>query len=317
MPLPGDPGDPGVVVGVDIGGTKTAVAVVDSSGIPEQVRSAATPALVGPDAVLDTVATLVRRAAGDRPLRGIGVGTAGVVDASRGVIVSATDSFANWPGTEVAAGLRAQLGAPVRVVNDVDAHALGEGWTGAARGAANFLMVGVGTGVGGCVVIDGAPLRGRHHVAGEIGHVPAVGAEGMRCPCGRDGHLEAVAAGPAIHRRFLALGGSAVDTQEVVALAVGGDSLAVQVVSAAATSLGRTIAGLVTTLDPERVVVGGGLAGAGTVWWEPFEQALRAELIDVLADLPVVPAALGADAAIIGAASLVHRTHPSVEEKLS
>ncbi|WP_431842091.1 ROK family protein [Calidifontibacter indicus] len=111
----------------------------------------------------------------------------------------------------------------------------------------------LGTGVGGCVVVDGRPLTGRHHVAGGIAHIPAVGADGLRCPCGRDAHLEATAAGPAIHRRFVALGGVADDTRAVVALAVSGDPLASRVVREAAVSLGRTIAGIVTA---------GGVAGA-------------------------------------------------------
>lgn len=296
-----------VVVGIDIGGTKTAAAVVDPSGASGPIATAATPALVSPDAVLDAAAAVAREAAGDRPLAAVGVGTAGVVDVSRGTIVSATDSFVGWVGTDVAGGLAARLGVPVRVVNDVDAHALGELWTGAAASARSFLMVGVGTGVGGCVVVDGRPLTGRHHVAGEIAHIPAVGADGLCCPCGRDGHLEAIAAGPAIHRRFVSLGGVADDTRAIVALAVAGDPLASRVVREAAVSLGRTIAGIVTTVDPDLVVVGGGMASAGPLWWDAFEQALRAELVDVLADLPVLPAVLGPDAAIVGAASLVHR----------
>ncbi|MFE7504685.1 ROK family protein [Promicromonospora sp. NPDC057488] len=314
-----DPAAAGVVVGVDLGGTKIAAATVTASGGLGPLRSVPTPGQDGPDAVLDAVAGLVRAVvdAAGAPLRGVGVGTAGVVDVSRGVIVSATDTLPGWPGTDVAAEVRRRLvdvvAGPgplaVFVENDVDAHAAGEAWLGAAAGADSALLVAVGTGVGGAVVLDGRPVRGAHHLAGEMGHVPVPGAEGLPCTCGRPGHLEAIGAGPAIHRRYLALGGDPAvrDTREVVALARAGEELAGSVVRAAATAVGRATAGVVTVLDPEVVVVGGGVANAGEVWWSAFESALRAEVVDVLADLSVRPAALGAAAAVLGAARGVHQ----------
>ncbi|CAM3505245.1 ROK family protein [Isoptericola cucumis] len=311
----------GVVVGVDLGGTKTAAALVAADGSPGPVHTAPTPAASGPEAVLDAVAALVTRVvtASGAPLRAVGVGAAGVIDAGRGVVVSATETFRDWPGTDVAGGLAARLAplvagpsasgssavAPLVVVeNDVDAHAAGEAWRGAAAGARSALLVAVGTGVGGSVVLDGRPLRGAHHLAGEIGHAPVPGAEGLRCACGRPGHLEAVAAGPAIHRRYLALGGdpASPDARDVVARAGAGDELAARVVREAGAAVGRAVAGVVTVLDPEVVVVGGGVGGAGHLWWSALEGALRGEVVDVLADLPVLRAVLGDDAAVVGAA---------------
>ncbi|GAB2482819.1 ROK family protein [Promicromonospora xylanilytica] len=304
--------EPGrVVVGVDLGGTKTAAATVSASGEVGTVRTVPTPAGAGPEAVLDAVATLVRTVLADAGAgtAGVGIGTAGVVDVARGTIVSATDTFPGWPGTDVAGGVRDRLAARgaaplVFVENDVDAHAAGESWLGAAAGARSVLLVAVGTGVGGAVVLDGRPLRGAHHLAGELGHMPVPGADGLPCTCGRPGHLEAVAAGPAIHRRYLALGGdpAARDTRDVVARAQRDDALADRVVRESATALGRAIAGLVTVLDPEIVVVGGGVAGSGDPWWSALDLALRAEVVDVLVDLPLRRAALGPAAAIIGAA---------------
>ncbi|MCA5892219.1 ROK family protein [Isoptericola sp. NEAU-Y5] len=314
------PAEGGVVVGVDLGGTKTAAAVVAADGSLGPVRTAPTPAASGPAAVLDAVAALVTEVvlaadagtggAGLR-LRALGVGAAGVIDVARGVVVSATETFPGWPGTDIAGGLRERLAAlaapgPLDVVveNDVDAHAAGEAWLGAAAGARSALLVAVGTGVGGAVVLDGRPLRGAHHLAGEIGHAPVPGAEGLRCACGRPGHLEAVAAGPAIHRHYLRLGGdpASPDARDVVARAAGGDDLAARVVRASGEAVGRAIAAVATVLDPEVVVVGGGLAGAGELWWTALQDTVRAEVVDVLADLPVVPAALGGEAAIVGAA---------------
>ncbi|MFD2024879.1 ROK family protein [Promicromonospora aerolata] len=319
-----------VVVGVDLGGTKIAAATVGADGGWGTVHTTPTPASAGPDAVLDAVATLVRTVTADAAacpstvLGAVGIGTAGVVDVVGGTIVSATDTFPHWRGTDVAGGVgdrltvRGTAPVPVFVENDVDAHAAGESWRGAAAGARSALLVAVGTGVGGAVVLDGRPLRGAHHLAGELGHMPVPGAEGLLCPCGRTGHLEAVAAGPAIHRRYLALGGdpAAKDARDVVARAQRDDGLADRAVRESATALGRAIAGVVTVLDPEIVVVGGGVAGSGDAWWSALDRSLRAEVVDVLAGLPVRRAALGGAAAIVGSArgawDLLDRTERTV-----
>lgn len=313
-----------VVVGIDLGGTKTAAALVSAAGAVGPVRTVATPAQRGPDHVLDTVAELVREVvARGGPLRavdgtevgapgrvrGIGVGTAGVVDTTSGTILSATDALRDWVGTQVRAGVRARLphpldGVPVTVENDVDAHAGGEAWVGASAGLASVLMVAVGTGVGASIVLDGRPLRGAHHVAGELGHLPSPDAVGLRCGCGRLGHLEAIGSGPALHRYYRHLGGSsdAADARAVYARAAGGEDLARQAVATSAEAVGRAIAGVVTVLDPAAVVVGGGLSQAGPLWWEPMAAAARAELIDPLVQTPIRPSSLGPVAAVLGAA---------------
>lgn len=296
-----------VVVGIDVGGTKIAAAVVGAAGELGDVVTVPTPGDVGADAILDAMATAATRAAAGAPIGRVGIGTAGVVDAGAGVIVSATEVLRGWKGTDVAGGMRTRLGLTsdtvVTVRNDVDAHALGECWLGAGRGAGSVLMVAVGTGVGGAVVLDGRLWTGGHHVAGEIAHVPAVGAEGLRCTCGRHGHLEALVAGPGMHRRYLALGGDPAcpDGRDVSRRAAAGETLARDVVVEAATCLGRTLAGVATVLDPERIVIGGGAAGDG-LWWEALERAFRADVIDALADTTLVRGELGPEAALVGAA---------------
>ncbi|MDN5790692.1 MAG: ROK family protein [Micrococcales bacterium] len=306
------------VVGVDVGGTTISAAVVASDGRPQAIRSVPTPAQAGPQAMLDTIARLVREVIELERLRpdgqsgrvvALGVGTAGIVDVARGSIVSSTDAIRGWAGTAVATGLRDRLGLPVIVENDVDAHAVGEAWLGAAAGAPSALMVAVGTGVGACVVLAGRALRGAHHVAGEMGHMPARGAEGLRCPCGRMGHLEAIGSGPGLHRHYVALGGDpdCRDARGVVARAHAGEELAMRAVRDAARALGRSIAGVVTVVDPAVVVIGGGLSGAGELWWSTMEATLRSEVIDALADLVVAPATLGAAAPIVGAARAAWR----------
>lgn len=290
------------VVGIDLGGTKTAAALVAPDGTLGVRVEAPTPAAEGPEAVLDVVAALVAEVAGDAPIGGVGVGTAGIVDAA-GRVISATETFAGWVGTDLVAGLDARLPSrvPILVYNDVDAHLLGEAWRGAARGHSSALMVAVGTGIGGALLIDGRLVRGAHGAAGELGHMPAVGAEGLRCPCGRYGHLEALAAGPAIARSYLLVTGDSADGRGVLELARHGDPDADAVVRAAATGLGRAIAGLVTTIDPSCVVIGGGVAEAGELWWRPLREAFRAELVAGFAT-PLVKAELGVAAAVLGAA---------------
>ncbi|MFT3889451.1 MAG: ROK family protein [Arachnia sp.] len=294
-------------VAVDLGGSKTAAALVSADGTLGEVRTAATPAAEGPEAVLDVVAALVKPLLADGVV-GVGIGTAGVVDPVSATIVSATEVFAEWVGTDLAAGLRARVGRadlPVEVRNDVDAHALGEAWLGAGRGRGSLLMVAVGTGVGGGVILPGGLWTGAHRLAGEIGHTPTPGAEGLRCTCGRLGHLEALAAGPAIERRYAERAGVALSGPEIVARAEEGDAVARDVVGAAATGLGTAIAGMVTLLDPACVVLGGGVAQAGPAWWEPLQAACRAQLVDLVADIDLLPAELGPNAALYGAAKAV------------
>lgn len=297
-------------VGVDLGGTKTAVALVSSDGTLGEVVAAPTPAADGGEAVLDVVADLVSRVQ-TRDVVGVGIGTAGVVDAASGTIISATETFRHWVGTDVPAGLRARLGwGPERriaALNDVDAHAVGEFRFGAARGLDSLLMVAVGTGVGGALVLDGRLRTGARSVAGEIGHMPTPGAEALRCPCGRIGHLEAIAAGPAIERGYAALGRRRASGREIMALAAHDEDVRA-VVTDAAVALGKAVAGIVTTIDPAAVVIGGGVAEAGEVWWEPLRGTIRGELVPVLADIPVLKAQLGNSAALVGAAAHVFST---------
>lgn len=299
------------VLAVDIGGTKTATALVGRGGEILAAASAPTPAQAGPEAIVAAVLELAGRVAADGPAPvAAGIGTAGVVDVGRGLIISATDSLARWAGTPlrdlVADGLAARLGAriPVHVQNDVDAHAHGELRYGAARGADSALVIAVGTGIGGGVVIDGAVRRGAHHVAGEIAHVPTPGAEHLRCPCGRPGHLEAIGSGVGLYRHYAWLGGStAADGREVAALAATGDPLAVRAVHDSAAAIARGIVSAVTVLDPALVVVTGSVAAAGPLWWTALRETFAAEAIDVLQSVPIVAGELSGDAALLGAAA--------------
>lgn len=309
-------------IGVDLGGTKTAAGVVSAVG--EVLFSETIPTLNrdGGDAILDATAGLIssliaRAQAEGLDVVGVGVGSAGVIDAVRGVVVSATDAILGWAGTELTAGLAARLSlAPeaIQAVNDVHAHALGESWTGSAAGTASSLLVAFGTGVGGSFVLDGHPVLGHRYVGGHVGHFASPYAfhegQAVPCVCGGAGHVEAIASGPAIREAYVRLGGEepASDARAVFALAGDSDPIAIKAVGIGAGAAGQAVGGLANILDPEVVVVSGGLSDAGAPWWRPMERALRAELLPALLGLPVLPAKLGNAAAMVGAARLVLTT---------
>ncbi|MEU5941590.1 ROK family protein [Micromonospora sp. NPDC047548] len=289
------------VVGVDIGGTKTAAALVGPGGEVLERREVSTPARSGPEAVLDAAAALAADLLGAAGAGPVGVGTAGTVDPATGSIRYATDSLPGWTGTPVADALAARLGREVRVTNDVNAAALGECWAGAGRDRAHVLLAAVGTGLGGAIVRNGRVEAGARGAAGEVGHLPAPGADRLRCGCDRYGHLEAIASGTGLAAAYAIATGTRVTGRAVADRAAAGDEVARQVVDRAGRVLGAALAGLVALLDPAAVLVAGGAAGA---LLPAASAAYAAELPAGWADVPLLPAALGADAVVVGAARL-------------
>ncbi|MEO3776485.1 ROK family protein [Micromonospora sp. B11E3] len=288
-------------VGVDVGGTKTAAALVDPGGKVWHRREVPTPARSGPEAVLDAAARLAADLLGGAGTGPVGVGTAGTVDPATGSIRYATDSLPGWAGTPVADALATRLGRPVRVTNDVTAAALGECWAGAGRDRRHVLLVAVGTGLGGAVVRNGRVAAGARGAAGEVGHLPAPGAELLRCGCGRYGHLEAIASGTGLAAAYAVETGTHVTGRAVAERAAAGDAVARQVLDRAGGVLGAALAGLVALLDPDAVLVAGGAASA---LLPAASVAYSAELPAGWADVPLLPATLGADAVVVGAARL-------------
>lgn len=307
--------------GIDLGGTKIAAGLIAADGTVLASASAPTPAKQGAQAVLDAVAALVTElsaapAAKDVDIAGLGLGAAGVIDAGNARVLSATDTILHWAGTDLAAELLARTGLQVRAVNDVHAHGLGEAWRGAAAGSSNALLLAVGTGIGGSHLLAGIPQTGAHHVGGHMGHFASPLASGVRCSCGRSGHLEAIAAGPAIHRNYLRLGGdpTVADTRELTARAHAGDQLARQALRTGALAVGIAAGSLANILDPELIVLSGGMIGAGSLWWDAVREGFATEAIDPLQHLELLPATLGNNAAIIGAAGLYLAAEPKDRE---
>jgi glucokinase len=290
------------VIGIDIGGTKTAAAVVRPDGSLVHRAEMPTPAQAGWRDVLATAAALaaaVAERAGVTP-DAFGVGSAGAFD-ERGVVVHATDHLAGWSGTHVADGLRSRLGAPVIVVNDVHAAAVGEH---TRFGPERFLFVAVGTGIGGAVVADGRVLLGASGMAGSVGHVRIPSARHRLCSCGGDDHIEAFASGPGIELTYAEFTGRALDLRSIGRLAADGEVIAAQVIRVAAEELGESLASSVVTVDPGAVLVGGGVSGLGALFIDPLAERLRASLRPPFAAVRVEPARSGPDAALIGAGRL-------------
>lgn len=291
--------------GVDLGGTKTAAGLVTRDGVLVRTRSLPTPAADGPEAVLEAAARAVRQL--DAPVQAVGVGSAGVIDPASGFVVSATDALPGWAGTDLRGGLARRLGVPVAVENDVHAHARGEAWCGGAAKMRHVLYVAVGTGIGASLLIDGRIHHGTRSAAGHAGHVPVPAAAGRPCSCGGAGHAEAAGSGPAMlaaYRRRSSGAEEVTGLATVSARAEAGDETAAAVLAEGATALGEAIGGLANTIDPEAVLIGGGVSHCGAQWWEPLRRAVEAELLPPLAGLPLIAGRLGPDAAILGAARL-------------
>lgn len=306
------------VLAVDIGGTKTAVALVTEGGELLGRAEAPTPALAGGPAVLDVVAELASGLLGiDESLTvlRIGVGTAGVVESASGRITASTDTFTNWVGTDIPAELQVRLSPrlgsslAVGVLNDVNAHALGELVFGAARGSSEAIMVAVGTGIGAGIISGGQVQVGAHSQAGEIAHLPTPGADGLQCPCGRFGHLEAIGCGAGIVRLFHHLGGAVELTtaRQVVEQAAAGDATALHSVTESAIAVGRALAGIAVICDPEVIVIGGGVADIGPMWWQPFQDAVAQTLPAGFDGPSIRPSELGSRSALLGAAAAAWR----------
>jgi glucokinase len=300
------------ILGIDLGGTKIAAGLVDESGAVSGRRSVATPARDGAAAVLAAIVELAREVIGsvpDTPV-GCGIGAAGVIDPVTGDVLSATGSLPGWSGTALRTELSALLDLPVLAMNDVQAHSLGEAVRGAGAGHSSVLTVAAGTGIGGALVVDGSLLRGRHGAAGHYGHIVSADAVGRPCPCGGTGHVESVASGPALRNLYLESGGDAADAREVFALAATGDQRAQAAIDRAATALGVLIGGLVNEIDPDLVVLAGGLADSGDSWTSCVTAAARREMLPLLRGCPIVPARLGSDSALVGAALAFERARP-------
>ena len=296
------------VLALDIGGTKMAAGLVDPGGRVLLTERIPTPAMADSETLWRALLGLAEHVAGraDGPVKGVGVGSGGPMLWPSGVI-----SPLNIPAW-VSFPLRERLvdtfpGIPVRVHNDAVAVAAGEHWRGAGRGQSNVLGMVVSTGVGGGLVLGGRIVDGRSGNAGHIGHV-VVDPDGPDCLCGGRGCVEAIARGPAVARWAMDHGWS---SREGTAAAVAADAqrghpVALAAMDRAGQALGVAIASATHLLDLDVVCIGGGLAQAGPLIFNPLEAAFRRHArMEFAREVRVVPAALGQDAGLVGAAAFV------------
>jgi glucokinase len=305
-------------VGIDLGGTKMAGLLVGEDGTV--VASEERPARDSSEAILEDLAGLADSLR--RPeVEAVGIGAAGMVDFEAGTIPFSP----NLPLRDVPIRDRVAAATGLRCVVDNDANAAGwaERAYGAARGYDHVLLLTVGTGIGGALIVGGRLHRGAHGFAGEIGHV-VVEPGGPPCGCGNRGCWEQVASGQTLDRLAredaerdahggiaLAAVGGPVTGHHAAAAARAGDEPARRIFAEVGRRLGEGIAGLVNVLDPEIVVVGGGVAEEGDLLLEPARASFweTVELRRGRPDVPMVPAALGNEAGAIGAAALALEAH--------
>ena len=291
------------MLAVDLGGTAMKGVVVDGSGHELASRTVPTPDRDVVTALTRLLADLSELAAdaGVTPV-GAGVVAPGSVDEARGVVRYASNL--RWRDLPLRDLLREALDLPVAVGHDVRAAGLAEQLFGAGRGSASFVLVPIGTGVAAAIVNDGEIVVGFTGAAGEFGHIPLV-PHGEPCPCGQRGCLEAYASGGALTRRYAALDGRVRTAEEVVG-SLGSDPVADRLWDEAVAVLAQGLNVLTILLDPQLIVLGGGLSRAGDTLLEPVTTRMDAGL--AWRDRPsVVVSELGDRAGRVGAAVLAFR----------
>lgn len=318
----------GVAIGVDVGGTKIAAGLVDDDGTVLARSRRDTPShdatgslQVIAEAITDLVGAAVEAEAGD--VVGVGIGAAGFVDRARRNVRFAANL--GWRDTAVADVLEKRVGLPVVVENDANSASWGEFAFGASVEHTDMVCVTVGTGIGGGIVSEGRLIRGAYGIAAEVGHIEMV-ADGRPCGCGRRGCWEQYGSGNALVREARVLASErrseatvlvafgdgtpeGIEGVHVTAAAQQGDPVAVEAFARIGTWLGRGLAELATVLDPEVFVIGGGVVDAGELLLGPARAAFRQNLVaaSYRPVAAVVPALLGNDAGIVGAADLARQ----------
>jgi glucokinase len=290
------------VLGIDIGGTKMAAALVSADGTILTGDRIATPS-GDADQVFAALGELIDRVRGDSAPLAVGIGSAGPLDQQHGLVSPV--NIAGWRNFPLVDQVRALAGdVPVTLGLDGHCFALGEFWSGAGQGEHTLLGIVVSTGVGGGLVVNGKPLIGQSGNAAHIGHV-VIDQDGEACACGSFGCVEAYASGPRMVARAQRSGWRTdedVDAEVLAADAAAGDELALAAFDDGAQALAAGIVATAVTVDLTTVVIGGGVAKAGPVLFDPVQAWVkRLAQLPFVTDLTVVPAQLD-NAGLLGAA---------------
>lgn len=314
-------------VGVDVGGTRIAAGLVERKGRLVKEERCLTPK-EGPFSVVDAIIDLVDAVTTgphSAEIAGIGIGLPAQVDFLRQSVEFCT----NLPltGVDIRGLVMSRIKHDVTIDNDGHMAAIGESRYGAAKKARDFIMITLGTGVGGCMFVGGEPYRGSRGLGGEIGHM-VVRLGGPPCPCGDNGHLEAFLGRPALARagreaakQFAGAGilraagddPEKITAEVVIRAAQSGDKLAGEIMAEAGEVLGESLVGIVNLLNPQLVVVGGGVGEAAPSLIDRAAEIVRERALAGRRDAKLVPAELGNDAGVLGAAALAFDEHDSRE----
>lgn len=311
-------------VAIDLGGTTIKFGLVNEMGEILHRLELPTPVKEGGDAIVHAMADGVYKllnqyGAHKDEILGVGLGAPGYLDKEAGVVMRAPNL--GWYRYPVKQKMEELLGLPVLADNDANLAAVGEAWKGAGEGARNLIMVTLGTGVGGGIIINGEVISGTNGIGGEIGHM-VVNPKGIQCGCGLTGCLETESSATAIKRKVataIEQGASSslaslwkkeghVSAKAVAEAAMNGDELALKVLDEVAYYMAFGLGSLINALNPEKILLGGGVSGSGDLLIQPLHTHLKGfALPEALEVLVIDIATLGNDAGMIGAAGQVFR----------
>ncbi len=304
--------------GIDVGGTTVKCGLFQIDGtlvekweIPTRTEDKGEHIL--PDVAETILSKMSEKAIDKKDVAGVGIGIPGPIN-SDGVVCCAVNL--HWGYKEVAKELGGLTGLPAKAGNDANVAALGEAWKGAAAGARNVILVTLGTGVGGGIIVEGRIVAGHHGAGGEIGHANICHEETESCNCGNQGCLEQYASATGIVRlakKVLASSQEesvlrnkeALEAKDVLDAFKAGDSLACRVMDEVGEKLGGALAVFATVVDPEAIVIGGGVSKAGQPLIDCIQKHYKKYAFSLCKDVPMAIASLGNDAGIYGAAKMV------------
>lgn len=311
------------VVGVDLGGTNVRAAVIDTSGRIIGEARTDSKAMEGADVTIAQIITAIRDAIADSQvaetqIAACGMGIPGTVKNAEGVVLW-SPNFKDWNGVQVRDPIAQAIGAPVSMGNDANVAALGEYAFGAGKGARCMIMLTLGTGIGSGLIIEGKSWNGVSEVAPEMGH-HIILADGPRCSCGRYGCVESLcrrdaivdrAARKAHQGRYTTLiEKSGHDLRYVTPAMIAeaareGDPVSIETLEETGYYLGIAVANIINIFNPDKVIIGGGIAQAGDLLFDPIRRTVEVNaLYEALQVCEIVPAALGDDAGVLGGAAL-------------
>ena len=312
-------------IGIDVGGTNVKIALVDDNGKIIYSNSVPTYAKMGYEYTVNNIKQAIRDLMKETntttsDIEGIGFDFPGQVDCKTGVVKLAPN-IPGWVNVPIARMIEDEFHIPTRIDNDVRCAALGELKFGAGRGCENFICITVGTGIGSGIVINGKVVRGATNAAGELGHIKLQMNGGPICGCGDTGCLEAFASGPAIvamaqdyikggkstkFREMAAAEGGEITPYMVAKAAEEGDPVAKRIFEIVGEYIGIGLTSVINLLNPERVIIGGGVAESGELLLAPIRKTIKERAMVVAGNaVEIVPAQLGNSAGVIGASMLI------------